>query len=407
LRIEEININAYLKLIILDFSLINSLFTSISDKCINFIESISNYNFPISETFKSIIKKIQFGQNPENELENLNIISKNFQTFIDDLITNNFENINLIKINEYSYSEDLFETFIRSIESKISIIFFIGLFFPIGACFLIILQELKSIFLVFIIPLYFFIIRYISSKFLNENIKLLGILSSESKKDRREFNNFLIFLKNFAIILSKRTSPEDALYRAYRKSHKSFQGKLDEPISLLIKNSISTEEMIDLSILNLRSSRCKLILNVIKKMINEDTYHTANKIWDLLDIISTHQKLEKQKKIIIKGEKFKSIIFIFLLPVIIGIISGVFPAFFYYLNFLQYPEYGLTIPLYYNFELSDIILLFGSFLTSNTISAYYFSKIINIESKKVIIFTSNLFYVLLFLIVFSFSLNFI
>ncbi len=399
------NINAYLKLIILDFSLINSLFTSISDKCINFIESISNYNYPISNYFKSIIRKIQFGKNPENELENLNIISKNFQSFINDLVSNNFEDTNLVKINEYSYSEDLFETFIRSIESKLSIIFFIGLFFPIGSCFLIILQEIKSFSLIFIIPLYFIIIRYLSSKFLNEDIKLLGILSSESKNNRREFNDFLLFLKNFAIMLSRKTSPELALYYAYKKTPKSFQKKLEHPISLLIKNSISIKEMLDSFIFNLKSPRCKLILNVIKKMIHEDTYHTANKIWDLLEIISMHQKLEKRKRIIIKGEKFKSLIFIFLLPFILGVISGVFPSFFYYIDLLYNPEFTITIPFYDNFNSFDLIFLFGSFLLSNTISIYYFSKIINIEFKKIIVFTSNLFFVLIFIIILSISFN--
>jgi len=406
LKNEELNINAYLKLIILDFALINSLFTSISDKCINFIESISKYNYPVSNFFKSIIKKIQFGKNPENELENLNIISKNFQSFVNDLISNNFEDTNLVKINEYSYSEDLFETFIRSVESKLSIIFFIGLFFPIGSCFLIILQEIKSLSLIFIIPLYFIIIRYLSSKFLNEDIKLLGILSSEPKNNRREFNGFLLFLKNFAIMLSRKTSPEDALYYAYKKTPTFFQKKLEHPISLLIKNSISIKEMLDSFIFNLKSPRCKLILNVVKKMIHEDTYHTANKIWDLLEIISMHQKLEKRKQIIIKGEKFKSLIFIFLLPFILGIISGVFPSFFYHINILNNPEFTTTIPFYNNFDSFDLILIFGSFLLSNIISGYYFSKIIGIESKRIIIFTSNLFFVLIFIIILSISLNF-
>ena len=405
LKNEELNINAYLKLIILDFSLINSLFTSISDKCLNFIESISNYDYPISKIFKSIIRKIQFGKNPENELKNLNIISKNFQSFLNDLVSNNFEDINLVKINEYSYSEDLFETFIRSIESKLSIIFFIGLFFPIGSIFLIILQEIKPLSLIIIIPLYFFIIRYLSSKFLNEDIKLLGILNFESKNKRIEFNNFLLFLKSFAIMLSRKTSPENALYFAYKKTPKSFQKKMEHPVSLLIKNSISLKEMLDLFFFNLKSQRCKLILNVVKKMIHEDTYHTANKIWDLLKIISIHQKLEKRKRIIIKGEKFKSLIFVFLLPFILGIISGVFPTFFYYINLLNNPEFITTIPFYNNFDLFDLILIFGSFLLSNIISVYYFSKIISIESKKIIVFTSNLIFVLIFLIILSISLN--
>ena len=404
---NESIINAMLYLIKIDFSLIQKSLKKNSDYCINFIKLIKNYNLPISDNFKEILRRTHEGELPEKVLMNILTPSEDFNRYLKDLLTSNFNNESGFVDFKDNTLERNFKIYLRDIESKLSIIFFIGLFFPIGSCFLIILQEIKSLSLIFIIPLYFIIIRYLSSKFLNEDIKLLGILSSEPKNNRREFNGFLLFLKNFAIMLSRKTSPEDALYYAYKKTPTFFQKKLEHPISLLIKNSISIKEMLDSFIFNLKSPRCKLILNVVKKMIHEDTYHTANKIWDLLEIISMHQKLEKRKRIIIKGEKFKSLIFIFLLPFILGVISGVFPSFFYHINLLNNPEFTTTIPFYNNFDSFDLILIFGSFLLSNIISGYYFSKIIGIESKIIIIFTSNLFFVLIFIIILSISLNFV
>lgn len=407
LKKEETNINAYLKFIILDFSLINSFLTTKADKCLNFIESIVNYNYPISKTFQEILTKIQFGRNPEKELKNLFLPSKDFMKFIEELIINNFDKNNLTRIGDFSTSENEYEVFTRSIESKLSIIFFIGLFVPIGTCFLILLQVIKSFILIFVIPLYFLTINYFSSRFLNESVKLIGIIGNETKNDRREFNDFLVFLKNFAITLSYKKSPEFALFSAYRKSHKKFQRRIIFPISSLLKNSISLGDTIELIKSDLKSTRTRLILNVLKKMVYKDTFHTAESIWALLKIISTHQKLEKKKIIIIKGEQFKSLIFIFLLPFILGIISGTFPAFFYYLNLLNTTDLSSSVIFYFSYDIIDIIILFCSFLLSNTICTYFFLKMINTRPRNMILFSSNLIYVLFFFMSFSIGSSFI
>ncbi len=407
LKTEEININAYLKLIILDFSLINSFFTRTSDKCLNLIESVSNYNFPISDSFKSILRRVQYGNNPEEELEKIDIASKDFVKFLRDLIIDNFENSNLLKINDFSYSENLYETFTKSIESKLSLIFFIGLFLPIGTCFLIIFQAFRSFFLILIVPIFFVVINYLSTKLLHENLKLIGILSSESRIERKEFNHFLSFIKNFAIILSRKKSPEYALYISYKDASKFFQSNIEQSISLLIKNSISLEETFKRLKNALISPRCRLILNVLIKMVMEDTFHTAHTIWELLEIIRKHQKLEAQKRIIIRGEKFKSIVFIFLLPLILGIISGTFPAFFYYLNLINKGDFYDSIFLFFTFNVIDVAIIFCSFFTSNLISVYFFSKIIRIEPKRIIVVFSNIIFSFIFIITFTFSSNII
>ncbi|GAH26134.1 unnamed protein product, partial [marine sediment metagenome] len=49
------------------------------------------------------------------------------------------------------------------------------------------------------------------------------------------------------------------------------------------------------------------------------------KITQILNEISIHQKLENKLEIIVKGERFKVLLFLFLLPIIIGGIGGLFP----------------------------------------------------------------------------------
>ena len=69
-------------------------------------------------------------------------------------LNNFFYNYTFDDYNEKS-SEKNFKIFLRDIESKISILFFIGLFFPISLCFLIIFKIIDVIFLLFFIPFFF------------------------------------------------------------------------------------------------------------------------------------------------------------------------------------------------------------------------------------------------------------
>ena len=134
---DESILNALLYLIIINFSLIIKSLNRNSECCIKFIELIKNYNLPISEKFKVLLKKIHEGANPERELLDIITPSQDFNYYVRDLINNNF-----MVNDEYQHLDDTasernFKVVLRDIETKISIVFFIGLFFPIGLCFLI------------------------------------------------------------------------------------------------------------------------------------------------------------------------------------------------------------------------------------------------------------------------------
>ena len=72
--------------------------------------------------------------------------------YIKGLLLSNFSKS--YKLNENSL-EKKFRKYLREIESKLSILFFFGLFFPLGLCFLILFQRINYIILISVLPLFF------------------------------------------------------------------------------------------------------------------------------------------------------------------------------------------------------------------------------------------------------------
>ena len=133
-------------------------------------------------------------------------------------------------------------------------------------------------------------------------------------------------------------------------------------------------------------------------MIDENAYYSSDKVFEILDIISKHRRLEKKLGIIIKGEKFKVFLFLFLLPIIIGAIGGLFPLVVMLTNSedINFNNYSYT-----NYgNIIEVSIIFITLLLSNLITSYYFLKVIHYEKKNFIIFLSCAIYTLVFFITF-------
>ena len=89
---------------------------------------------------------------------------------------------------------------------------------------------------------------------------------------------------------------------------------LKDQISQLINSTLSLEDVFDSLKKILTNIRFILILDVIKKIIGQNSYLSSQKIFDILDLIKKHKNLEEKLEIIIKGERFKVLLFLFLLP---------------------------------------------------------------------------------------------
>ncbi|MFX1257792.1 MAG: hypothetical protein ACFFAN_08035 [Promethearchaeota archaeon] len=401
---EESIINALIYLIKINFSLIKKTLKKNSDYCIAFIELIKDYHLPISENFKIILRKIHEGAIPEEELLNIITPSEDFNLYLRDLLVNHFSSDYDFNRLEETNSEKKFKVVLRDIESKMSVIFFIGLFFPIGLCFIILLQKIHTFFLIVFIPLFLILLNFLFRKFIKIDILLIGLLKEYSRVEKEKFDEFLVFLKALALNLSNNISPENAFINAYSQNKKFFKQlheQLGLQLSRLLNFSCSFDELINFLKLELNSFRYNLILDTIKRMLDESAYYTSDKILEILDIISKHRRLEKKLGIIIKGEKFKVLLFILLLPLIIGAIGGMLPLLaMITTNFdgsdnLSYNDYLNLI------NLVDLAIIFIILLLSNSITCYYFLKIVYFEKKFLIIFISDIFFILSFLLSFS------
>ncbi|MFX0042030.1 MAG: hypothetical protein ACFE8L_03880 [Candidatus Hodarchaeota archaeon] len=381
-----------------------------SDYCINFIKLVKNYNLPISDNFKEILRRTHEGELPEKMLMNILTASEDFNRYLKDLLATNFNNESGIMESKDNTLERKFKIYLRDIESKLSIIFFIGLFFPIGLCFLLSFQLIHLIFTLFSIPLFLFILNSLFKKFIKQNSFLIGLIGEYSNIEKKKFHEFLLFLKGFANNLRRNISPESAFLKSYsqnRKHYNLIEQPLKDQISLLLNISCSFREIINNLKFELNSIRFKIILESIEKFVEQNAYFSSEKIFELLAILLKHQKLETKLEIIIKGEKFKAFFFIFLLPLITGVIGGMFPLFVLLNRNIQFNNDFSLIFLLDIVYFKDIIIVFLTLISIITITSYYFLKIINYNRRFPIVIIVNIMFILIFLISLLNVLNFL
>lgn len=407
---NESIINAMLYLIKINFSLIQKSLKKKSDYCIAFINLIRNYNLPLLCNFKGILRIIHEGELPEKVLMKISTPSEDFNRYLKNLLTSNFKYESRFVNFKDNTLERKFKIYLREVESKLSIIFFIGLFFPIGLCFLLSFQLIHLIFAFLSIPLFLIILKSLFKKFIKQNNFLIGFIGDYSKIEKKRFHEFFLFLKNFANNLRRNISPEYAFLKSYsqnREFYNLIQEPLKNQVSLLLNISCSFHEMINNLKFELNSIRFKIILKVIEKFVEQNAFFSSEKIFDLLSVLSKHQKLEEKLEVIIKGEKFKVFFFLFLLPLITGFIGGMFPLFVLLNNHIQLNN-NFSLKIFFNMIFfKDIVIIFLTLLSTISISSYFFLKIINHNKRVLIIFMADLIFILTFLISILNMLNFI
>ena len=403
LKHDERTLSGLRYLIELDFSLIEKSFPYNAEICIKFIKLIINYNIPISKSFKVIMTKIHSGYNPETLLNNIKTASEDFNNFLDQLILNDFHL--KLDMKESNASENSFKVYLKNVESRISIIFFIGLFLPIGLCFLILFRTIDMILIIVFVPFFLFILGYLFNYLLEKDYFLLGLLFNQNSLERKRFDEFMIFLENFSRYLSLNLAPEQAFLKSYNKVKQrlpNLRTILRESIYNLLNMKFSFKAILNDLNLKLENYRYRIILKTLLRMLDENAIYTSEKIRSLLKLLYKHKSYEAELDIIIKSEKFKVFIFLFLLPLIIGGISGLFP-YFLFINVMNYKvdELSFTdfsLNLYVLLINPEIIFIFIILLSSNSITSFYFLKMIDANKKYMIISLTNLIFFLSFFI---------
>jgi hypothetical protein len=403
---KENQLNALLYIVKINFSLIQKSHGDNADHAINFIKLISESRLPISKEFKKLLNKILLGRNPEILLSKIVTPSLDFNLYIKGLLISDFKNNDVLNENSL---EKKFRKYLREIESKLSILFFFGLFFPLGLSFLILFQRINYIILISVLPLFFLSLKTLNKKFLKNNFFLLGLINNYSKEEKAKFNEFISFLLSFTLNLQKNSSPEVAFVKSYTQNefyYKELERPLKSHISQLLNFSCTFEEILKKLQIELKSVRYKIILDVIGKLVAQNAYLSHEKITQILNEISIHQKLENKLEIIVKGERFKVLLFLFLLPIIIGGIGGLFPLFNFIIGEFSLNS-SLSISIFFDILFTyDFVIIFFSLLFCVFISSHYFLEIISYERKRILICMSTVTFILVFFSTFINILNY-
>ncbi len=389
-KIEKI-LNASLPLLKINYSLVQSTLFD-RDPVIYFIELIKESELPISLSYRKIFEDIHNGQAPEPAMINLITPSKDFNTYVNELVLSNFRANNFSK--DTSIEREI-RIYTKEIEPKLSLVFFIGFFFPIGLCFSIIFLQLDliSIFLSFFFILF---MRYLFKNFITLDLHLIGFVKFVSDKDKRRFNEFLTFLNVFALHL-KYFSPEKAFSESMIKNREKMKilfPILLNPFNRFLYTGTSFDELLNDLKLQFVQAQYRLIFDLISHTTKYDSEKASNVILELIEIVKANQEKAELIEDLFTGERFKVFMFIFLLPIIIGIISGFSP---FFSAFLDFQNFTSTIQI--NYLTISIILISLSICTIMT--SYTFLQLVNYEHHKFLLFSPVILFIISFFASFS------
>lgn len=336
-----------------------------------FIKLMAEWESPLKKDFNKIAYDVQKGYLPENLLKEYKSISETFNLFIKQLMITNFD-IFAIDYDNMNKLENYFKEINHSLDTRLSVFFFVLIFFPIGLCFITILQRINGINIVFFLIIYLIILKTLMSNFIINNTELLGIQIYENYKIRKEYLDFLNFYSSLSMNLIY-YNPEESFFRSYQEISNDFQKSMKEGIIKLKMFNIPLEEFLNNIYIKIQGKKVKILFCALKDMLLKNSYNTSHQIKKIISILNKHKKIEEEREIILKSEKTRVKIFTFLLPLIIGMIGGILPFMMslfqeYNSNFFELLPFSIYImtPL-------DLTLFIISLFIIIIISGYYFA----------------------------------
>ncbi len=395
----DLSLNSFLPLLQMRFNLIQYSLEKNDDQCIPFIKLIMKSSLPVATSYKNIFKNIHLGKEPYGEIEKLKTPSLDFDSYVMELIMNDF---NELKVDYETTLNQKLEIYLNALDSKISVIFFIGFFLPISLCFLIMFINLPIYFSFGFSISFLIFMYYIFNKLIVSDILFIGFFKNSPYFNKRQFEEFLIFLKAYAFRLKYDLSPEKAFFDTLLKNKnriRTFYLLIKKICVDSINKGYSFSKMISLLQNKLNSPQYNLILSLIHSMVLFNSKRAGFIILELIEVIKEQQKILNKIENVFKGERFRVFIFLFLLPIITGIFSGFLPFFSLFL---------MISPNSVNktFQLMEIILILVSISFCNIVTSYTFLRIINYEKHYFFLLLSLIILIFSFLSSYSFLLSY-
>ena len=383
-------INKILPLIQNCIDLYISFLPGSQDLSVIIVNFLANTPSPIQKSFKHIQHKVQNGFLPEDLLHTYISPSPLFDSYLKTLIQHNFLKSKMMLQTETPL-ENKYSAKSRSLESRISLSFFFGIFIPLGFSLGVFLQKINGTLLLFASPILFTLLYYLTKQMVKDNSLLLGTLTNKNKEIKTEYSEYWTF---FYMLASNLTlmGPEHAVVHALESTTLPKITAISSLLSNLKAHSLSLDEFMERLHYNIKGNRTQMIFGTLKYMMSSSSMISSKNILKLLTLLKHHQRLETQRLITIKGEIFKVRIFQMILPIILALLTSIFLLIS---SIIPNASYLFTISL----TLGDMALFFINQLISVNISIFFFRRTVGLKNS---IF-SVLAHTFLFLIVFLLS----
>ncbi len=409
IRSDEKSINALIYLLRINFSLFK-LVGDKSDLGIIFTKLIIQFKLPISHRFKEIFSKMLIGHSLENQLKLLITPSLDFNYYIKDLLLSNFS-IDERYFDE-SKEEKHFKKVIRNLKVKLGIMFFIGFFFPIILCVIILFELIPLVYSIFLLPFIILCLFFLYQKLIKNNSSLIGVVDGFNLYEKQKFIEFLKFLETLAAFLLKK-SPELSFAEAcfaIKPRFKVLKKILSYQTARLLSLQVTLKNMIKSLKTELEDNRYSILMNIIYKMMIKSSKGTSDKIRDILIILRRHKNLEERFSEIIKSNKIIALLLVFLFPIILGAIGGFLPLFMAAIEILRESDIlalnsYTKISFFELIKINDVIMTFVILLACTLITSYFFMKIVRYKRFKIILFLTCFIFIVSFLVILFFTFN--
>ncbi|MHA1719578.1 MAG: hypothetical protein ACTSXK_08650 [Promethearchaeota archaeon] len=400
----------YYQLLILQIDLLFSVLDDSVDRNTKLLE-ILQQSPKIACNLEEKLQEIYKGANFRDKLGEITFYSPVFETYFKNLLEFDFAMEFSQNFNNYNpHYENHIKTFIKSLETRLNLFFFISIFYPIG--FILYFSTTRFNYMDLILGFLFFllILLFFTRKMLNQTTCLIGesdFTSTRKKEVYDAFLNFFCHLNQFLIY----SPPEIALIESILKLSDEEQKLLNIYEAKLSLNLLSLNEFLTQFFLKIKNEQIQIFLNFFISFFSINSLESSNFLSKSLILIKSHKEMSQEKEILLKSEFVKVKIYKILLGFVLGVLTPFLFKFQGIYQILSRNFAGNLSVVDYSIEYSQHnLVLYGVFtLSLLLLSMNSLNKIFPIKNRRIFDIIGIFIYGLFFFFSFALwgSLNFL
>lgn len=320
IQIKEYNSINYLQFLIVQIKIFLNNISKTKDRNILVAEMLT-YGPKLSPNIDQIYYSISLGNNFKKYMKKLIFYSPAFTKFFQTIIKFNFDEKIVAKLDEFNSSyEKKKELFIQSLDTRLSLFFFISIFYPIGVFYFSASYSISLKTILLLVLIYYLGQEIILKYLLDNHIHLLGDVSNLKSIKQKEFEVFL----DFFLILGRNlinNSPEIAIFEALNSIGAKSQKILKLSNFNFSLEFLSLEHFLNKMSQTLQNKEVSQFLFFLLKLFKCDSSQGYNFLIDTLNQINSHKVQINKQEIAFKNAYSKSNLFKMLLALILGVLT--------------------------------------------------------------------------------------